>query len=362
MKCVVCKVSYVKGQGRAGWVYTSDRTPFEKTQLIFKLFDLLKTEFAAGSVCTACYELLAQIDSLQFQVRQIVRALRTRIDCCSTEKDYLKTHTKEVSNESFLDDNHDEVELDDDDEEEKLEGDVENIAAGGEECSGSQSRRRKRRRGHARRGRSSSPIADAANASEHEVEMEKAEESVGINKKSGMPNLSTDNLDFAITVTTTTRGHEQLLYENYTYLRTTHQPQGVDLVRWKCSNYYATKTGCPAKLNTGLGGSCVLRDTRVGHNHSPPGESQLKIILFREQVRQIVSNHPDMKPAEILASARMLQDAAPPGSLLGLKEESIMRYIQRVKSKNRQQRQQQRRHEDLQIQQQQQQDEVPLSF
>ena len=73
----------------------------------------------------------------------------------------------------------------------------------------------------------------------------------------------------------------------------------------------------------------------AGHNHRPPDETQLKVILFREQVKQIVSNHPDMKPSEILDSAQMLLQGSP--ASLGLKNESIMRYIQRIKSKNRQQ-------------------------
>ena len=62
-------------------------------------------------------------------------------------------------------------------------------------------------------------------------------------------------------------------------------------------------------------------------------KKKLKIILFREQVKQIATNHPEMKPTEILTTARMLLDTP---TALGLKDESIMRYIQRVKSKRKQ--------------------------
>lgn len=149
------------------------------------------------------------------------------------------------------------------------------------------------------------------------------------------PNRSSDNLDFNIVITRTTRGHDQLLYEGYTYLKTTQQPRG-DIARWKCTSYYKTKTNCTAKLFTTMDGLCVLLDSKTEHNHPPPDEKKLKIILFREQVKQIANNHPEMKPTEILTNARMLLDT--PMSL-GLKDESIMRYIQRVKSKNRQQQQ-----------------------
>lgn len=115
--------------------------------------------------------------------------------------------------------------------------------------------------------------------------------------------------------------------------------------RWKCTSYYATKTGCRAKLHTTMDGFCVLLDSKTEHNHPPPDERQLKIILFREQVKQIANNHPEMKPTEILTNARMLLDTP---TSLGLKDESIMRYIQRIKSKHRLEKQQQQQ----QVQQQ----------
>lgn len=44
-----------------------------------------------------------------------------------------------------------------------------------------------------------------------------------------------------------------------------------------------------------------------------------------------------MKPSEILSTARVVMDV-PEASRLGLKDESVMRYIQRVKSKARKRR------------------------
>jgi hypothetical protein len=141
-------------------------------------------------------------------------------------------------------------------------------------------------------------------------------------------------LDFNITITKTTRGQDQLVYEGYTYLKLFHQPANGDIAKWKCSSYYSGKTHCRAKISTTLDASCILLDSKTDHNHAPPEEKHLQIIMFREQVKQIANNHPDMKPAEILSSARMLLDTP---TSLGIKDGSITRYIQRIRMKNRQQ-------------------------
>ena len=182
---------------------------------------------------------------------------------------------------------------------------------------------------HIKKEREDNPTSSTvANASSTQSE---EKNDPNLRKSTASPNRSPENLDFNLTVTRTTRGHDQLVYDNYTYLKTTHQPQG-DIARWKCTSYYATKTGCRAKLHTTMNGMCVLLDSITEHNHPPPDEKQLKIILFREQVKQIANNHPEMKPTEILTNARMLLDTP---TSLGLKDESIMRYIQRVRSKNK---------------------------
>ncbi len=47
-------------------------------------------------------------------------------------------------------------------------------------------------------------------------------------------------------------------------------------------------------------------------------------------MKEMAVNHPDMKASEILANVEMLMDNPGP---LGLKDESLMRYVQRVRSK-----------------------------
>ncbi len=51
-------------------------------------------------------------------------------------------------------------------------------------------------------------------------------------------------------------------------------------------------------------------------------QSAVKIIMFRDRVKEMAVNHPDMKATEILANVEMLMDNPGP---LGLKDESLMR-------------------------------------
>ena len=86
--CTVCKFeNYSDEQKLSGrikrWAFTSERTSVSQIQLIFKLYEILKHEFLTGSVCDECYNLLDQIDSLEFQVQALTKALKDRIDLVS---------------------------------------------------------------------------------------------------------------------------------------------------------------------------------------------------------------------------------------------------------------------------------------
>ena len=337
MKCIVCKLTKEKGEGRRNWVFTAERTPMSRTGIVFKLFEITKQEFpASGSMCKTCYELVAQIDSLQFQIQEITKTLRSRINCCATPEEYLAAHEGDESEDIVEEEEEEEMTEQEEEEEEEL---VRN--------------RKRRRRDEGRKkknkGRRKTIIGGGSVIKEERIDEEmlnghdnRQEEKTTTSE----PDRSAENLDFNITITKSTRGHDQLVYEGYTYLKLTHQPVSGDVAKWKCTSYYSTKTNCKAKLNTTLDGLCILLDSKTEHNHPPPDDAQLQIIMFREQVKQIANNHPDMKPSEILASAQMLLGTP---TSLGIKDESIMRYIQRIKSKNKQQQQ------HLQQQQQQQQ-------
>ncbi len=83
--CTVCKFERFSEEQKLAsrkkrWAFTSERTSVSQVQIIFKLYEILKHEFLAGSVCDECFSLLDQIDSLEFQVQAITKALKSRID------------------------------------------------------------------------------------------------------------------------------------------------------------------------------------------------------------------------------------------------------------------------------------------
>ncbi len=405
MKCVVCKAvkpghrpgaAPGSAPGRAGWVFTSERVVMAQVQLMFKLFELTRREFPAGSVCPGCFDLVARVDSLEYQAAKIRRALRSRVARRRSRVDRPGYMEGAESDEDFVLDDVSEPEDEDEDEAAAVpsESEEEDVVVSGVQPAIRKRRRRSSRGAKVTKVKREKPDSDpemeeetsAAEPGgggggksidvsnylkvEHHIkhenpeleegkpplmdleEEEEEEEAAPSAKAKEKERKGGSNLDFNVTVTRTTRGHEQLVYEGYTYLRLTGGGQqqhakteeddgGGEVTRWKCSNYYGDKTSCRAKVSTSMDGSCVLRDSLlVAHNHPPPGDRKLRAILFRERVKQIASNHPEMRPAEVLANARALQE---PGTevggeegSLGMKDESLVRFIQRVKSKNRQ--------------------------
>ena len=67
MKCVVCKGTKKKSSHQR-WFFTSERAPTSRITLLFKVYECTKTEVTAGAVCPTCYELIAHIDGLEYQV------------------------------------------------------------------------------------------------------------------------------------------------------------------------------------------------------------------------------------------------------------------------------------------------------
>ena len=66
MKCVVCKEEREKSNQR--WYFTSEQSPMSRVSLLFKLYEFTQSEVAPGAVCPTCHQLVAHIDSLEYQV------------------------------------------------------------------------------------------------------------------------------------------------------------------------------------------------------------------------------------------------------------------------------------------------------
>lgn len=76
MHCIVCHVSKTPPVVRNGiqdrWHSTSQRTPLVGVQILFKLYDVTKTEFESGFLCVLCFDLITQIESLECQLKSQV--------------------------------------------------------------------------------------------------------------------------------------------------------------------------------------------------------------------------------------------------------------------------------------------------
>lgn len=388
--CTVCKSDFnsdTETKARhSRWSFTSERTSVSQVQLLFKLFDILKQEFLAGSVCDECFSLVDQIDSLEFQIQAMTKALRSRIDLATIDdvdslngRDSVKRIPKRLPGPNLRNYNEeDEWESDianDDNEEDATYKPASKLGY-------AKQPRLKRSKVsmfpdvESKRARFSDPVSapnlDEDNSVDDDpidvnkflandgvrIKEERSYDDIKyedyplvdghlqIGDKDDNPEdknfwdmladprvmdkaLDTENVDYNVTMAQTTRGQEQLVYEGFTYKKYSYQDKQERVVKWKCSNYYAKKGKCPAKIATTPDGCCVLLDSKMDHNHEPD-QSAIKIIMFRDRVKEMAVNHPDMKASEILANVEMLMDNPGP---LGLKDESLMRYVQRVRSK-----------------------------
>ena len=345
MKCVVCKGTKEESSHQR-WFFTSERAPMSRITLLFKVYECTKLEVTAGAVCPTCYELIAHIDGLEYQVstnhppyrstfscleipsefylqvKEATKTLETRSNCCAPpdpDGDYFGSVgvPTELPEDFF-------------DQQEPL----------------------KKQRGRARKKSceecddedDGNPLLDLREETKKEYILgvstedgeEEFDEEIQLDntprrKRTKHYNMDAANLDFNVTMVKTQMKRDQLVHDKFTYNLTANQPLSGEVARWKCTKW---SSGCRAKLVTTHDSSCVLIDTKREHSHPPLSGDKLLLIKFREEIRRIVSNHPDMKPAEILTSARMLLDTDVP---LGLNVNSITRLIQRWRQQEQKQ-------------------------
>ena len=141
-------------------------------------------------------------------------------------------------------------------------------------------------------------------------------------------NVDAENLDFNVTFVKTKMQRDQLIHGTYTYNLVDFIPPRDDVTNWKCS--LKQKRRCHGRVVTALNNTCILRDTMKAHNHRPKTEETVLVIRFKNEVNQIVRNHPDMKTSEIIASAKMLLGSDLPRLLT---VSTISRLIQRWRTK-----------------------------
>ena len=293
--CSVCRDFKSDAKESETWPSMTDRTSISQSQTLFKLYDILKIEFdATGHICKECSGIVEKIESLEVQLKSLTNSLRERVYAeFKSEKD---TDYKPEA---------------------------------------------KRRR----TVYSSSSSRKSSKSKPTDVVDEDLENSSEFWRSVGSQNalakfLNSERLDFNVTMTTTQRGEEQLIFKDHTYKKKVYQPtvlkDGRGIVKWRCTKYYQKSNCCKGQVATTLDGLSALIDSETEHNH-PSDPQAVKILMFRERIKEIALNHPDMKTTEILASAEMLggdklggQDSQ---ESLGLKCESLLRFIQRLRAK-----------------------------
>lgn len=221
MKCSVCKTvktnPIVKTGVKDHWHSTSQRTPMVGVKVLFKLYDLTKIEFESGFVCVLCYDLIVQIESLEYQLKTLVEQGN------QTEQDGVI--------DSFIDNqmdhSQDPIEVDDQSQDENsqtplsdyetgIEAEDEDIARKPESSNIQLSAKDEKLH--------EDPIFSLVKHEETDVD---AMEPVNVNLKRKRPkprppnlqkyNTSDDNLDFEVTIVKNNQTNDSLIYKGHKF-------------------------------------------------------------------------------------------------------------------------------------------------
>ena len=138
-----------------------------------------------------------------------------------------------------------------------------------------------------------------------------------------------------VTLTTSQRGEDQLIFEDFIYSKKSYQPtmcsENQGIFKWRCVNHNKANK-CKAQAVTSLEG-LLLKDSikeSIGHNHEPDRRKKNGILL-KERLRTLAQEHPEMKTVDIIASCNMLLNNE---GNEGLKDDkSLHRFIQRQRSR-----------------------------
>ena len=147
--------------------------------------------------------------------------------------------------------------------------------------------------------------------------------------------LDSAKVDTNLTITTSQRNEDQLIYSNHIFAKKSYTPSILDdgrgIFKWRCVNHGKKPGPCKGQVATTIDGLYVLLDSVTEHNHLAD-TNKVHGILYRQRLKTIAINHPNMKTSEILASAEMLAGNSDRNVIKD--EKSLHRFIQRVRAKN----------------------------
>ena len=275
MYCEVCGVSL---ENDDGGVLITERTSTSNVKLVFKLYSVLDNSdlSLSGVICQSCHDLCEKMDLLESQLKEV------------------QMNLKERSASFFLHQHH----------EAKICIEEEELPAACNDSNGSDS-------------------------GENHDQLLKDQDQVD-------SSLGSVDTDFSITKTQR-KEDSLLLYKGYTFRRLTTFSSSSEaddgrrlLARWRCANNHFKTNPCHSQAVTTIDNTLLLLDFYTDHNHDP-NFSKCHRTVLRERIKTIVLNHPNMKTAEILTLAAMLD-----GNSKRLKDDkSLHRYVQRIRAKHK---------------------------
>ncbi|TRY74536.1 hypothetical protein TCAL_16829 [Tigriopus californicus] len=337
MKCSVCKAvktqPIVKTGVKDHWHSTSQRTPVVGVKVLFKLYDLTKIEFESGFVCVLCYDLIVQIESLEYQLKTLAEqgnqteqdgAIESFINnqIGKSRDPYIfedESQDEKAQNVEGVSDNEAEVEDDPHDNEEDIS------------CESDSSNKQ------IETGQDKTAMdLILTSVKDEEMESDPMEPvNLNLNRKRQRPrppnlrkyNTSDDNLDFDTTIVKNNQTNDSLIYKGYKFYaekwRAQRHEATLTMGLWKCKD-----KKCRSKVISYMNGQCVLKNSLIKHSHPPIPKKVFLFEEFQDQIRKLVSEHPDMTPDGVFAAAQMLCPNIPV-----VKNDSMMRFIKRAKDK-----------------------------
>jgi len=336
------------------WLATKDRTSVSQMRISFKLFDCLKREFNDGFVCVECFDLVEQIDALQFQANELIKDLRNRIDA-----------------DLFVDD------LSDSCESRPLSSTARWRGGGPTGTLGSGSRKRLKRELDDFDDDNFEPLTAACNdddpdylpaASKSSSKMIKKEASgsggsattmqTAKKKKMETPKvenkrqimyksewwdnvndpdyvgavLKKKNFDYEVHVINTVQNTEHLIYDGAIWHQATFREFKTDkmVAKWICGKSHHFSYRCTARVATTADKACVIQESKyMEHNHELDPE-EVKYVLLKNRVKEIALNHPEMTPIRVLKTVEMMNE----DMNVKVAHSSILKFITRVQDKH----------------------------
>jgi len=367
------------------WVSTRDKMSVSEMRINYKLFDCLRREFTDPAfVCNDCYDLLEQIDALQFQANELIRDLRSRIDCNSdgghdsfdTSTDppvastpgvlkgvqkrqqaaapYKPSLPPQQAKKRFkLEPTDNAVEDFDDTGGGGFMEDDDNYGGGSvheaQLDAGAVTNTKLDPDFYVPGKRLSNP-AIGPSLKEQKKSLPKLPPDPNrrqVKYKNEFWNKANDeeyiqsvlekkNFEFEVQMVDTISGHQHLIYDGSIWHAGTFRSFNTDkyIMKWICGKGHNNSYRCDARVATLADNSAVITESKyIEHNHELDPE-EIQDALLRNSVREIALNHPEMTPIRVFKTVQMMNEGSLELEFTPRRQAAYLRYISRLQDKH----------------------------